>query len=60
VNVGEVGRNCSVFACALVFRQCAWPAKRRARKIIGARAKVLRWEGREEVKFKFSELKFEI
>ena len=28
----EIARKGSVFACALMFRQCAWPAKRRARK----------------------------
>jgi hypothetical protein len=38
---GEIVEIGSVFARARVFRQCAWPALRRARRDMGARAKAL-------------------
>jgi hypothetical protein len=38
---GEIVEIGSVFARARVFRQCAWPALRRARSDMGARAKGL-------------------
>jgi hypothetical protein len=38
---GQIVEMGSVFARARVFRQCAWPALRRARSDMGARAKGL-------------------